>query len=218
MARNLTGYELTTNDINFNAVLIVLEVKDPALLAKNTGMLVSYLRAEGLEILSLETRSLDIQEAMFLRVRQLKQQQRGIAKLASKGYDSEARRQQGIHTTEEFQAAASQELGALDASAMQAEQAIRRTAVRLANKGSTLDEGARERGMGGTNVAGLDGRATQLERPLEESSLEAGLGGPSLSLGPRKPVKDFKVTNSSAPKASKASQAKSKGGNMLTKV
>ena len=72
MARNLTGYELTTNDINFNAVLIVLEVKDPALLAKNTGMLVSYLRAEGLEILSLETRSLDIQEAMFLRVRQLK--------------------------------------------------------------------------------------------------------------------------------------------------
>ena len=72
MARNLTGYELTTNDINFNAVLIVLEVKDPALLAKNTGMLVSYLRAEGLEILSLETRYLDIQEAMFLRVRQLK--------------------------------------------------------------------------------------------------------------------------------------------------
>jgi hypothetical protein len=69
MARNLTGYELTSNDINFNAVLIVLEVKDPALLAKNTGMLVNYLRAEGLEILSLETRSLDIQEAMFLRVR-----------------------------------------------------------------------------------------------------------------------------------------------------
>ena len=73
MARNLTAYGLTSSDINFNAVLVVLEVRDPALLAKNTGMLVNYLRAEGLEILSLETRSLDIQEAMFLRVRQLKQ-------------------------------------------------------------------------------------------------------------------------------------------------
>jgi hypothetical protein len=60
MAKILTGYELTPSDINFNAVLIVFEIKDHRFLAKNTGMLVNYLRAEGLEVLSLETRSLDI--------------------------------------------------------------------------------------------------------------------------------------------------------------
>lgn len=198
MARNLTAYELTSNDINFNAVLVVLEVRDPALLAKNTGMLVSYLRAEGLEILSLETRSLDIQEALFLRVRQLKQQQQGVAAMASRGFDAEARRRQGIHPTEEFQAAASQELGQLDRSAMQTEQAIRRAATRLTGPSKTQGGGARGQGMGGVDMG------TLAFQPLDDSGAQALLKEPSPPIAPRKPAKTFKVTNSTAPKAAKS--------------
>jgi hypothetical protein len=71
MAESLLQYELTSNDMNFNAILIVLEIRDQKLVAKNTSTLINFFRAEGIEILSLETRSLDIQEAMFLRSRQL---------------------------------------------------------------------------------------------------------------------------------------------------
>jgi hypothetical protein len=56
---------------------------------------------------------------------------------------------------------------------MQTEQAIRRTAVRLANKGKSMDEEVREQRMGDVNMVAL------AFQPLDESSIEALLNEPS---------------------------------------
>lgn len=71
MTSSLQAFNITQNDINFNAVFVVFEIKKEKHSARNIGTLLNLLRGEGLEILSLEARALDIEEAMYLRFRQL---------------------------------------------------------------------------------------------------------------------------------------------------
>ena len=50
---------------------MVFDVLDEVNVGKNTSLLVNLLKSEGIEVLSLETRMLDVQEAMYLSIRQL---------------------------------------------------------------------------------------------------------------------------------------------------
>jgi len=54
--------------------------------------LVALLKANGLEVLSLETRHLDVREAMFMRVRSLQAQDEGMVALVTAGFDQDAGR------------------------------------------------------------------------------------------------------------------------------
>lgn len=69
MAQTITSFNIRQQDINFNAVLAVFEIKDEKNAARNTAAFSTLLRGEGLEVLSLEIRALDVEEALFLRSR-----------------------------------------------------------------------------------------------------------------------------------------------------
>jgi len=69
LAETIRSFNIRQRDINFNAAMVVFEIKDETLLPRNLASLVTLLRGDGLEVLSLETRTLDIQEAMYLRTR-----------------------------------------------------------------------------------------------------------------------------------------------------
>lgn len=69
MADSITSFNIRQQDINFNAVLAVFEIKDESTASRNVAALATLLRGEGLEVLSLEVRALDVEEALFLRSR-----------------------------------------------------------------------------------------------------------------------------------------------------
>ena len=65
----------------------IFEVKKLDSGAKNVASLVNLLKSEGLEILSLETRPLDIQEAMFIKNRKICEEDAELATLVNNGFD-----------------------------------------------------------------------------------------------------------------------------------
>jgi len=70
-AESLTGFNIRQSELNFNALLAVFSIQEGNDWGRHVGALVTLLRAEGLEVLSLEARPLDAQEALHLRSRQL---------------------------------------------------------------------------------------------------------------------------------------------------
>jgi hypothetical protein len=52
-------------------VAAIFEIKNLENGVNHIGSLINLLKGEGMEILSMETRPLDIQEAMFIRNRQV---------------------------------------------------------------------------------------------------------------------------------------------------
>lgn len=68
-AASLTAFNIRQSELNFNAVLAAFEVEDPSRATPAAGALLTLLRSEGLEALSLETRPLDAREALHLRSR-----------------------------------------------------------------------------------------------------------------------------------------------------
>ena len=69
MAQSITSFNIRQQDINFNAVMAVFEIKDENTASRNVAALSALLKGEGLEVLSLEIRALNVEEALFLRSR-----------------------------------------------------------------------------------------------------------------------------------------------------
>ena len=71
LAESIKSFNIRQTDINFNAAFVAFEIKSQSMASRNVSTISTLLRGEGLEVLSLETRELDVQEAMYLRNRQL---------------------------------------------------------------------------------------------------------------------------------------------------
>ena len=72
--------------------MAIFEIREEATAAKNIAALTTLLRSEGLEVLSLETRALDAEEALFLRSRQLAVQERDLSEMVNQGFDGDKKR------------------------------------------------------------------------------------------------------------------------------
>jgi len=71
MCSSIKSFNIRQCDINFNSVAAIFEIKNLENGVNHIGSLINLLKSEGLEILSMETRPLDIQEAMFIKNRQV---------------------------------------------------------------------------------------------------------------------------------------------------
>lgn len=91
-AESLTAFNIRQSELNFNAVLAAFEVADGADGTAAASALVTLLRSEGLEALSLETRPLDAREALHLRSRQLQAREEELGLLVNAGYDGDQTR------------------------------------------------------------------------------------------------------------------------------
>jgi hypothetical protein len=69
MAALIKQYNIKPSDLNFNSVAAIFEIKNLENGPKNIASLINLLKSEGMEILSMETRPLNIQEAMFIKNR-----------------------------------------------------------------------------------------------------------------------------------------------------
>jgi hypothetical protein len=142
-AQSITGFNIRQSELNFNAVLAVFALKEGAEWDGQVGALVTLLRAEGLEVLSLETRPLDAREALHLRSRQLQAREEELGLLVNAGFDGDkARRAAEIRGASKaqsvFSATARGDLVALDKEVRAREQAIRRKAKRLLSGSKAL--------------------------------------------------------------------------------
>lgn len=93
-AQSITAFNIRQQDINFNATLAIFEIREEATASKNIAALTTLLRSEGLEVLSLENRALDAEEALFLRSRQLAVQERDLSEMVNQGFDGDKKRRQ----------------------------------------------------------------------------------------------------------------------------
>lgn len=87
LAASLRSYNIRQADLNFNGAMVALEILDEKTRNANIGAFVDLLKNEGIEILSTETRSLDVQEAMYLNIRQLQAKERELDKYDAAGGD-----------------------------------------------------------------------------------------------------------------------------------
>ena len=131
MAASVRGHNIKQCDINFNSVAAIFEIKNLENGAKHTGSFVNLLKGEGMEILSLETRSLDIQEAMFIKNRQICVQDDEMTTLVNNGFDMDHHHKQAINPSPAFMAVSRNDLATLDKNYMDIEQSIRRKTTRL---------------------------------------------------------------------------------------
>lgn len=67
--------------------MLAIEIIDEKSYDSNKGALIGLFKSEGMEVLSIETRPLDIQEAMYLNIRQLQEKEDGLDKLMNPGFD-----------------------------------------------------------------------------------------------------------------------------------
>ena len=83
----MRSFNITQRDINFNAAVMMLRVRNEEMLDYNLGQLVTLLRNAGVEILSLDQRALEPHEALYLRVRQLRMMDDDLAARLNNGYE-----------------------------------------------------------------------------------------------------------------------------------
>jgi len=154
-AESITGFNMRQSELNFNALVTAFEIKEGHDWGSHVSALVTLLRAEGLEVLSLETRALDAREALHLRSRQLQAQDEDLSLLVNSGFDGDrARRAAEIRGAGKaqsvFSATARGDLAALEKEVRAREKSIQRKATRLlgSNKkraaGATVQESAKE--------------------------------------------------------------------------
>lgn len=87
LAASLRGYNIRQADLNFNGAMVALEILNDKKGNVNIATFVNLLKNEGIEILSMETRPLDIQEAMYLSIRQLQAKEKELDKYLNAGFD-----------------------------------------------------------------------------------------------------------------------------------
>jgi hypothetical protein len=187
-------------------VTAIFEIKDLENGEKHIGSFVNLLKSEGMEILSLETRSLDIQEAMFIKNRKVQEQDQEVAALVNKGFDMDHRRKSAITPSAAFKAVTRNDLATLDKICMDTEQSIRRKTTRLdKGKNSKLQNGGKENQN--TNSAPIVKNQTTFLRD-DFSSDEEGQERMTTSINPRPPFKGPKVTNSLTKKPTRLTDKK----------
>ena len=130
----LNSFNIRQSEINFNAVMIVFELKGDQSQQVNT--LLTLFRGEGIEVLSLEQRQLDAQEALFLRSRQLDKHEEQLSQLVNTGFDPQRKQKQTeINSAAQsqgiFAAAVRGDLAALDKHIRQRQHTIGKKATRF---------------------------------------------------------------------------------------
>lgn len=131
MCQSILSYNIRQCDLNFNSVAAIFEIKNFENGANNIGSLLNLLKGEGMEILSMETRPLDVQEAMFVKYRKVQLKEQEISEKLNKGYDMDHDHKLAINPSPAFQAISRNDLAKLDKITMDCEQSIRRKIMKL---------------------------------------------------------------------------------------
>lgn len=58
-----------SRDINFNCVIAVFQVRDTENYQNNLNELLTIIKEEGLEVLQMEKRDIDVEEAIYFKTR-----------------------------------------------------------------------------------------------------------------------------------------------------
>jgi hypothetical protein len=73
LTETMQNFNISAKDLNFNCVVLGFQVRDLQMKSQNLNELLSILKEEGLEIISLDNRFLEIEEAIFLKSRMVHQ-------------------------------------------------------------------------------------------------------------------------------------------------
>ena len=218
-AQSITGFNIRQSELNFNALLAVFEIKEGSDWGSHVGALVTLLRAEGLEVLSLETRALDAQEALHLRSRQLHARDEELSLLVSSGFDGDkARRAEEIRGASKaqsvFSATARGDLAALDKEVRAREQSIRRKAKRLLSGSKQLKAAAAKENLNLQNMdLGSPERRNTFGGDGEDDEEPSTMLGPGMqaSLGPRADGKWLKLAGLALSRSNQAPAEEGRG-------
>jgi hypothetical protein len=121
MTASIKSYNIKPSDINFNSVAAIFEIKNLENGSKHISSLINLLKGEGMEILSMETRSLDIQEAMFIKNRRVSIQEAEMSEKQNHGFDMDNRHRESINPSAAFKAVSRNDLAMLDKATMEME-------------------------------------------------------------------------------------------------
>lgn len=73
LIQNLKNYNITSKDLNFNCVLATFQVRNTEKEVQNLLELTSLLKDEGFEVLSVDKRLLEFEEAIYFKSRMVGQ-------------------------------------------------------------------------------------------------------------------------------------------------
>lgn len=86
----LHSYNIEAKDLNFNCVVLSFQVRDVSQRAQNMAELFAILKDEGLEVVSIETRHLEVEEAIYLKSRIVTQTESRIHRALGLGVKNSA--------------------------------------------------------------------------------------------------------------------------------
>jgi hypothetical protein len=66
---SIKSHALVCNDLNFNCIFMAYQIRDQLKKGQNVQELVTLLRDEGLEVVSIAAKNLEVEEAIFLKAR-----------------------------------------------------------------------------------------------------------------------------------------------------
>jgi hypothetical protein len=73
LKETIQNHNIKSKDINFNCVMMAFQIRNDEMRTNNVNELMAIMKEEGLEIISLERRELEIEEAIYLKSRMIGQ-------------------------------------------------------------------------------------------------------------------------------------------------
>lgn len=73
LRESLKSHNIAAKDLNFNCVMLAFQVRDQHTKGQNVRELLTILKEEGMEIVQIENRYLEIEEAIYLKSRMMSQ-------------------------------------------------------------------------------------------------------------------------------------------------
>jgi hypothetical protein len=67
------NHNIASKDINFNCVMLAFQLREESTQTQNMSELLTILKEEGLEVISVERRELEVEEAIYLKGRMIGQ-------------------------------------------------------------------------------------------------------------------------------------------------
>eukprot|EP00347_Sterkiella_histriomuscorum_P005365 403356888 len=81
LSETIKNYNIRSKDINFNCVIAVFQVRDTEKYQNNLNELLTIIKEDGLEVLQMEKRDLDVEEAIYFKTRMVGQAENQVTKI-----------------------------------------------------------------------------------------------------------------------------------------
>lgn len=75
---SVKSHSLVSNDLNFNCIFMAFQIRDQQKKGQNVQELVTILKEEGMEVVSVAAKHLDVEEAIFIKARMIAKEERQV--------------------------------------------------------------------------------------------------------------------------------------------